>query len=739
MEMLESRLLLCGGIGPDNGSDDLIGSPAIGTFPPLQVVDHGTPTNGSGTTTIAGGSPLSSVPQLNSLPGAKASLYLNFTGDFTASWGGHTNITTPAYDIDGDPNTFSQTELNNITKIWQYVAEDYAPFNINVTTVTPANLGHGYTMKIDIGGNGAWTGGNYGGISYIGSFTNSASNVSFVFPNNLANGNPKDVGDASSHEAGHGFGLQHQSLYNSSGQKVAEYYSGPGDGTAPIMGNSYNSPLSRWWTGTASDSVNHIQADMAVIGSATNGFGFRDDSSGNNIATAFALTNNNGQVSGSGIVISATDADYWSFATGAGQITLNLNVAQGVNDLVGKIQLVDANGNVIATGDANSGYNATLTANVQAGTYYVVAESHGGYGDVGQYTISGSVVPTTVTVPATPTGLNATAGDTQVSLTWNSSPGATSYNVYRSLTPGGEGAIPYKTSLTTTQFTDTGLTDGTTYYYKVTAVNSAGESSPSSEVSATPQRAQFSLAIDSGGGATGSFVSDRVVSGGLTYSTNATISTSGVTNPAPQGVYQTERYGNFTYKIPGLTAGATYTVRLHFAEIYWGAAGKRLFSVKINGSQVLTSFDIYATAGGKNKAVVEQFSAVADASGNITIQYISVKDNAKSSGIEILTPAAAATAGGTLSHGPGATLAQNLGWIAQFFGSNPSYNSWVNWATAVANNHTATSQLLSQLSGSVLPQKTLEQWLGGAASSHAASTSHASADWTGDLLVNWKL
>jgi len=119
-------------------------------------------------------------------------------------------------------------------------------------------------------------------------------------------------------------------------------------------------------------------------------------------------------------------------------------------------------------------------------------------------------------------------------------------------------------------------------------------------------------------------------------SATAAINTSAVANPAPQAVYQTERYGNFTYTATGLTPGASYSVNLLFAEIYWTSAGKRLFNVTINGSQVLTDFDIFATAGGENKAIVETFTATADASGDITIGFVSIKDNAKVSGIDIL-------------------------------------------------------------------------------------------------------
>jgi fibronectin type 3 domain-containing protein len=87
-------------------------------------------------------------------------------------------------------------------------------------------------------------------------------------------------------------------------------------------------------------------------------------------------------------------------------------------------------------------------------------------------------------VPAVPTGLTATAGNNQVALSWTASSGATSYNVKRATVNGG----PYTTiaSPTTTSYTNTGLTNGTTYYYVVSAVNSSGQSGNSTQVSATP-------------------------------------------------------------------------------------------------------------------------------------------------------------------------------------------------------------------------------------------------------------
>ena len=118
-----------------------------------------------------------------------------------------------------------------------------------------------------------------------------------------------------------------------------------------------------------------------------------------------------------------------------------------------------------------------------------------------------------------------------------------------------------------------------------------------------------------------------------------------MTAPAPQAVYQTERDNNFTYTFTGLTAGLNYKVRLHFAETYWTSVGQRRFNVFINGTQVLTNFDIIAVAGAANKATIQEFMAT-PSGGQIVIQYVNVTDNAKSSGIEILLPRPAAPLAG---------------------------------------------------------------------------------------------
>lgn len=240
-----------------------------------------------------------------------------------------------------------------------------------------------------------------------------------------------------------------------------------------------------------------------------------------------------------------------------------------------------------------------------------------------------------LTAPAAPTGLTVSPGNAKVYLNWDaSSSGAAGYNVKRATVSGG----PYTTvaNPAANSYTDAGVANCSTYYYVVSATNSAGGSTNSSEQTAA--LGTFALAVNSGGGAVGQFVADANVAGGTIGAVStATIDTSGLVAPAPQAVYLAERYGNFTYTFTGLISGASYKVRLHSAETYWTAVGQRRFNVLINGTPVLTNFDIIAAAGAANKAVINEFTATASG-GQIAVQYVTVTDNARASGIEILLP-----------------------------------------------------------------------------------------------------
>ncbi len=159
---------------------------------------------------------------------------------------------------------------------------------------------------------------------------------------------------------------------------------------------------------------------------------------------------------------------------------------------------------------------------------------------------------------------------------------------------------------------------------------------PSSTPTPTSTPGGTGVQINAGGGAAAPFVADTDFSGGIVATSGNTIDTSGVINPAPQAVYQSNRYGNFSYIIANLTPDKVYTVRLHFAETYWTQAGSRIFDVSANSQSILSNFDIVATAGSADKAVVAEADVIADGTGTITLQFSTVKDNAQVNGIEIL-------------------------------------------------------------------------------------------------------
>ncbi len=254
-----------------------------------------------------------------------------------------------------------------------------------------------------------------------------------------------------------------------------------------------------------------------------------------------------------------------------------------------------------------------------------------------------------------------------ISLAWTANTSPTdctvTYNVYATTT---NGFVPSQANLvasgiTSSVYTNTGLSASTTYFYVIEAVDGAGNSTPTAQVQDTTSAAALSeiIAIHSGGpavsnanGGDASFVADEFYDTGGTSASGAAVSVAGLTNAAPEAVYQTERNGAFSYTIPGLQAGASYTVLLHFAENHFSAAGSRVFSVAINGTTVLPNLDIFQVAGGQNIALVEPFTATANPQGQIVIKYTRGPANQpKSSGVEVrgipsnctLIPAAAPT------------------------------------------------------------------------------------------------
>src|SRR5258708_14039162 len=269
-----------------------------------------------------------------------------------------------------------------------------------------------------------------------------------------------------------------------------------------------------------------------------------------------------------------------------------------------------------------------------------------------------------VAAPAGPTSLTATANsNSQVQLNWTASTTNDTnitYNVFRSTTSGAEHSISntnmsnmIATGVSGSRFTDVMLTPSTTYFYQVTATSQAsGESALSNEASArVPSTGPNVKAIAISTGSlvgTANFVQDTGFSAGATNAYPDKIDVSGVANPAPQSVYRTERWAPFTYTLPHLTPGSSYTVRLHFAETAFAAAGQRAFNIAINGTLVLANFDIFAAAGAEFKAAEKEFTATADSSGTIAVAFTAGTNGAPHTnpsvrGIEII-PAGGCTA-----------------------------------------------------------------------------------------------
>jgi len=182
-------------------------------------------------------------------------------------------------------------------------------------------------------------------------------------------------------------------------------------------------------------------------------------------------------------------------------------------------------------------------------TYYYVVSAFDAAGQSANSTQVSATPQAPVSAPAAPAGLQATAGNAQVSLAWSASTGATSYHVKRSTSNGG----PYTqvSAPTSSNFTDTGLTNGTAYYYVVSAVNSAGESPNSTQANATPTapvtapavpanlqatagNAQVSLTWSASTGATSYHVKRSTTNGGpysqVSNPTGTSFTDTGLTN-----------------------------------------------------------------------------------------------------------------------------------------------------------------------------------------------------------------
>jgi PKD repeat protein len=374
--------------------------------------------------------PLDQTFALHSKPGAKRTVYLNFRGALignTAWNNGGGTITALPFDTDGVPYSFSSAELQRIQYIWQRVAEDYAPFDVDVTTEQPpadalTRSGAGddvFGTTVVITSRSGVYSCSCGGVAYIGVFDDSDFyKPALVFYDALGGGNEKYVAEAISHEAGHNVGLLHD------GYSGGGYYPGHGSGAtgwAPIMGVGYYQALVQWSKGEYA-TANNTQDDYVVMG--TNGLPVRLDDHAGSLggATALAGSVNGSLVSlrGEGIIERPGDVDVFAFSAGAGTATFNAAPAARAPNVDLKLELRNASGVVLASANPGTALPASISFALPAeGTYYLavagvgqgdpLATGYTNYGSIGQYAVTAEVsaggtgLPPQAVLTATPT------------------------------------------------------------------------------------------------------------------------------------------------------------------------------------------------------------------------------------------------------------------------------------------------------------------------------------------------
>ncbi len=342
--------------------------------------------------------PLDQTFALETNPDATKTIYLDYDGFRSVNNRWNHDIDFPAFSLDGDTENFSDAELIQIQLQLQTVAEDFAPFDINVTTRFPGIEALRRTGAADQ----TWGirvvntqptdgfGEDFGGVAFLNSFNDSEDTPAFTVQGGV------NVGAlTNSHEVGHSLGLLHDGL--------GDIPTHPGAGTGqfswgPLLGAPFNANITQWSNGDYANSTNS-QDDFQVITSRANGVEFRTDEAGNNPSSAADLPSEDGGVSTFGFIADRNDLDYYEFSTSGGNVTFTAEVFQGSPNLDVELQIVDSNGQTVAINSPVNSLNASISTFLTEGTYFLVVDgvgregSYSDYGSVGFYTLEGQFPP----------------------------------------------------------------------------------------------------------------------------------------------------------------------------------------------------------------------------------------------------------------------------------------------------------------------------------------------------------
>jgi hypothetical protein len=342
---------------------------------------------------------LAQVPVYNSYPSASATIYLDFDGHL---------VTGTSWNMNGDiPCNPSNLTSTQITEIFNRVAEDYRPFNVNITTDSTKYWSAPVykRMRVIVTTSSSWYG-SAGGVSYLGSFIWGDNTPAFVF-SALLNYNTKNVAEATSHELGHTLGLNHQASYDGNCNKLSEYNTGTGGGEigwAPIMGSGYYRNMTLWNNGANPYGCTSFQDDLAYI--TSNGFGYRTDDHSNNQGTATNAVFTGTQFNVNGVIERMSDNDLFRFDIPAfGNFHLdatpyNIGTGNAGTNLDMQVELLSGT-TVLGTYNPATLVNATLDTMLNQGTYYLRVAGKGNiyapeYASLGSYSLNGTFVSATI-------------------------------------------------------------------------------------------------------------------------------------------------------------------------------------------------------------------------------------------------------------------------------------------------------------------------------------------------------
>jgi hypothetical protein len=465
--------------------------------------------------------PLAETLDLHSLPGSRLVIHLDFDGvDVPASslWSTQQGLAPGAYegwDPMGDGAAFSADERAAIQEIWERVAEDFAPFDVDVTTADPGDAALRYSgagdtafgTRVVISDSTAapaqLCNSGCGGVAWIGlvNQTWSVAEPAWVFAE-LNSQVPRAIAEAASHEVGHTFGLNHD------GHLGDDYYSGHGT-WAPIMGAAYGVPVSQWSAGAYSGATN-TEDDVAKIRAIA---GPRIDEGGDGWTSPLSPPDGTAYVNGTGdrdvYLLDDCTADARAAAVTSGfaanlDVRLTLAAPDGtsatpltsVNPLVAKVDGGDTRPWYGGTYLSSSATGLDASVDVPEGGPWLLevrgdegltsdtgASDYPTYGSLGAYDLKVQGCDAPVVAPASPTGLALSVSGADLVASWTAptNDGGSPLTGYR-VTLNGQTPVDVAADVTTHTFAGAASAAATV---TVSALNAAGASAVAT-ATATP-------------------------------------------------------------------------------------------------------------------------------------------------------------------------------------------------------------------------------------------------------------